>query len=139
MAVSAAELRHPGVAKPARSGARAHSNARRRWRPHGGFCLAGGLILIGWLLRDKQLLSAEHGVGYLLGIVAVCCMLLLLLFPLRKRWPVLRFLGSTPKWFRNHMFLGVVGPIAALYHCNFQLGSLNSRIASMARRTPPRS
>lgn len=27
------------------------------------------------------------------------------------------------------MMLGVTAPIAALYHCNFQLGSLNSRIA----------
>ena len=27
------------------------------------------------------------------------------------------------------MFFGVLAPIAALYHCNFSLGSLNSRIA----------
>lgn len=80
-------------------------------------------------MRDKHWLTAEHGVGYALGIVSISCMAVLLLYPLRKRFRFLRFLGPLKKWFRNHMILGVSAPIAALYHCNFQLGSLNSRIA----------
>jgi len=94
-----------------------------------GFSSAGGLLVLGWLLRDFNLLSAEEGIGYLLGIVSVLCMLTLLLYPLRKKFKFLKFIGPLPKWFRNHMVLGVSAPIAALYHCNFQLGSLNSRIA----------
>lgn len=94
-----------------------------------GFGLAASLLMIGWLIRDRQFLTAEEGVGYLLGIVSVSCMLVLLLYPLRKRFRALKFIGPLPKWFRNHMVLGVSAPIAALYHCNFQLGSLNSRIA----------
>lgn len=94
-----------------------------------GFSLAACLLIIGWLIRGQHWLSAERGVGYALGIVSVCCMMILLLYPLRKRFRFLKFIGPLPKWFRNHMILGVTAPIAALYHCNFQLGSLNSRIA----------
>lgn len=100
-----------------------------------GFLVATALIIIGWLLRDRNFLSAEHGPGYALGIVAVSCMSILLLYPLRKRFRQLKFLGPLPRWFRNHMFFGVCAPIAALYHCNFQLGSLNSRIALFSALT----
>ena len=63
------------------------------------------------------------------GIVSASCILVLLLYPLRKRFRFLKFIGPLPTWFRNHMVLGVSAPIVALYHCNYQLGSLNSRIA----------
>lgn len=94
-----------------------------------GFGLAALLVIVGWQLREFELLSAERGLGYFLGIVSVSCMLLLLLYPLRKRIKRLKFLGPLPRWFRNHMIFGISAPIAALYHCNFSLGSLNSRIA----------
>lgn len=102
------------------------------FREHRGrlaFCLAIFLLLFGWLTRERGFLVADYGVGYVLGIVSVACMLVLLLYPLRKRYRILKFIGPLPKWFRNHMVLGVAAPIAALYHCSFQLGSLNSRIA----------
>ena len=105
------------------------SEILKKHRGRMGFTVAAGLLLFGWLLRDQQLLTAERGLGYFLGIVAVCCMLVLLLYPLRKRYRVLKFIGPLPKWFRNHMILGVSAPIAALYHCNFQTGSLNSKLA----------
>ncbi len=94
-----------------------------------GFGLAAFLVSIGWLTRKRGWLTADEGLGYMLGIVSVGCILVLLLYPLRKRFRLLKFLGPLSKWFRNHMVLGVTAPIAALYHCNFQLGSLNSRIA----------
>lgn len=56
-------------------------------------------------------------------------MLILLLYPLRKRIKALHFLGATTRWFSVHMFLGVLGPVLVLYHSNFQLGSFNSRVA----------
>lgn len=92
--------------------------------------LAGSsALLLGWLYRDTRSLSAESGLGYLLGIVAVFCMVTLLVYPVRKRFRFLRFIGSVKNWFRTHMILGALGPLAALYHCNFQLGSLNSQVA----------
>jgi len=100
-----------------------------------GFSLAAFLLVIGWSIRGQHWLSAEQGVGYALGIVSVGCMMILLLYPLRKRFRILKFIGPLPKWFRNHMILGTTAPIAALYHCNFQLGSLNSRIALFSALT----
>jgi hypothetical protein len=32
-------------------------------------------------------------------------------------------------WFSIHMLLGVLGPVAILFHANFRLGSLNSSVA----------
>lgn len=100
-----------------------------RWQAHFGFTFAALAIGIGWWRRETLLLSAEQGLGYFLGFVAVACILILLCYPLRKRLRWLRFLGKTKDWFRTHMIMGALGTIAALYHCNFQVGSLNSRVA----------
>lgn len=93
------------------------------------FAVAAGVTYLGYEGRADRDLTAESGLGYALGIVSVAFMVLLLLFPLRKRIKFLKFLGSTPMWFRNHQVLGIAAPIAALYHCNFNLGSLNSQVA----------
>jgi hypothetical protein len=94
-----------------------------------GYSLTTIAIGVGWLLRDRGLINAADGVGYWLGIIGGSMMLVLLLYPLRKRIRVLRFLGDTTHWFRVHMFLGVLGPLLVLYHSNFQLGSFNSKVA----------
>ena len=64
-----------------------------------------------------------------MGVVSVACVLTLLMYPLRKRLRWLRFIGSTKIWFRTHQHMGVTTTVAALYHCSFQIGSLNSRLA----------
>ncbi len=56
-------------------------------------------------------------------------MLAQLLYPLRKRFRSLKFLGPVKHWFRSHMIIGTVGTLAALYHCNFSPGAFNSRVA----------
>jgi hypothetical protein len=56
-------------------------------------------------------------------------MLLVVVYPARKRLQSLAFLGSVPFWFRAHMLLGVVGPILVLFHSNFTLGAVNSNVA----------
>jgi len=87
------------------------------------------LTVIGWLLRDLHWINAKEGIGYWLGIIGGSVMLFLLLYPLRKRVRFLHMFGSTRQWFRLHMILGLVGPLMILYHCNFQLGSFNSKVA----------
>jgi hypothetical protein len=87
------------------------------------------LIALGWLIRNSQFISPKDGVGYWLGIAGGTLMLLLLLYPLRKRMKILHRLGPTKHWFQMHIILGLVGPLMILYHCNFQLGSVNSRVA----------
>lgn len=62
-------------------------------------------------------------------------MLLLLLYPFRKRFAILRYFGSVSAWFRIHMLLGLLGPILILYHANFQFGSMNSNVALVSMLT----
>lgn len=87
------------------------------------------LIVFGWLIRDYELIDPKQGVGYWLGITGGTLMLLLLLYPLRKRIRLLHVLGSTKIWFRMHMIFGLLGPLLILYHSNFHLGSFNSQVA----------
>ena len=56
-------------------------------------------------------------------------MLVLLVYPLRKRVRALRFMGTVAHWFRAHMILGVAGPVCILLHSNFSLGATNSNVA----------
>lgn len=91
------------------------------------------LLAIGWSVRSEYLISAEYGLGYALGIFGASLMILLLIYPLRKRLnrnPWLVF--STKTWFKMHMVMGVLGPVAILFHCNFGLGSTNSNITLAA-------
>lgn len=87
------------------------------------------MICAGYLLRNQGFITPEEGVGYWLGIVGGSLMLALLLYPLRKRLRILHFLGPTKHWFRMHMAFGLIGPLLILYHCSFQLGSINSQVA----------
>lgn len=87
------------------------------------------ILMYGWSQRNDNYISAENGVGYVLGIVGVSMMLLVLLYPLSKssslltRWVPIRY------WFRIHMLFGILGPMMILFHSNFQLGSTNSSVA----------
>ncbi len=87
------------------------------------------LLIWGWTERDEYWFTAERGWGYTFGIVGASLMLLLLLYPLRKRWKFMRSWFSIKYWFQLHMIFGVLGPVLILFHSNFHLGSLNSSIA----------
>jgi len=89
-------------------------------------------VLVGWSTRGEGHLTAEEGLGYLLGIIGSVMMLMLLIYPLRKRMPRLRAIGSVRHWFRIHMMFGILGPTLILFHANFNLGSTNSMIASFS-------
>jgi hypothetical protein len=86
-------------------------------------------LYIGWINRDEGYITGESGLGYWLGIIGSLMMLLLLLYPLRKRARFLRGLGRVPAWFRSHMFLGIIGPTLVVFHANFQSHSLNATVA----------
>jgi len=67
--------------------------------------------------RGAHLLTAKSGLGYVL-LLSIGCMLALLMYPLRKPSSFSRF-SAHQNWFRTHMMLGTLGPLCALYHCNF--------------------
>lgn len=102
----------------------------RRLAAPSSFAL-GVALLLGWgfLQRDDSILSSETGLGYAFGIIGVCLMLLLLTYPLAKRTRWLQQRIAVRHWFRIHMMLGIIGPTAILFHCNFHMGSLNSSVA----------
>ena len=89
-------------------------------------------LCIGWLNRDDSNLTPKSGVGYWLGIAGCLLMLLLLVYPLRKRMRSLWVIGTVPFWFRAHMILGVFGSVLIIWHSNFKLGSINSNVALVA-------
>jgi hypothetical protein len=87
-------------------------------------------VVLGWLYRHGDWINPAHGLGYALGIIGGTLMIVLLAYPLRKRAkPGSRPPGSVGFWFRFHMFLGLVGPLAILYHSRFSWGALNSAVA----------
>jgi len=94
-----------------------------------GYSALLAMLLAGWLLRDEQLVNPEEGLGYWLGIVGGSLMLMLLLYPAGKKSQLLRRLGMVKHWFKIHMIIGLVGPIMVLYHCNFSVGAMNSKVA----------
>jgi len=91
--------------------------------------LAAIVAFVGWLLPTQRVISPASGLGYALGITGGSLMLVLLLYPLRKRVSWFARLGSVRAWFQVHIVFGVVGPLCVLYHSNFSLGATNSNVA----------
>lgn len=117
------------------AGIEVHENWRSRARPRSGWSvpalgvLCALLLAWGWSMRQEAYLNAEFGLGYGLGITGTVMMVLLLLYSVRKRARSLRSRGRISRWLDVHMWLGLLGPTAVLFHANFQIGSLNSTVA----------
>ena len=93
------------------------------------------LLVFGWLVREEEYLTPKSGLGYWLGIYGSTALLILLIYPLRKRMKATRSLGSIPLWFRLHMLLGIAGPVLIVFHTNFEFGALNSNVALLTMLT----
>ena len=98
-----------------------------------GFVAATLLVLgLGVKLSALEQYTPSEGPGYVFGIVGGTLILVLLLYPLRKRFKFMNRFGSAPAWFRVHMVLGIAGPVLILFHSNFSLGATNSNVALFA-------
>jgi hypothetical protein len=82
-----------------------------------------------WVVSGGALYTPASDFGYWLGVIGGSSMLLLLLYPLRKRFRSLSVLGSLKIWFRLHLFGGILGPIVILFHSTFRIGSFNAGVA----------
>jgi hypothetical protein len=87
------------------------------------------LTYVGMQLHLERFITPEKGLGYALGIIGGSAMILLLMYPARKRLSWLGPLGGVKPWFQIHMALGLLGPLLVLYHANFRTGATNSNIA----------
>lgn len=102
----------------------------RLFKPEWLMLLATAAILAwGYRFPTEQYITPQTGAGYALGIIGGSAMLLLLIYPARKRVRALGFLGTTKHWFQAHMVLGILGPVLILFHSNFSLGATNSNVA----------
>jgi hypothetical protein len=89
-----------------------------------------GLLLgLTWFVSHQQWFDAGDDVGYWLGVTGGVMMLLLLLYPLRKRVRALKDVGKPKVWLWVHMVLGIGGPLLILLHCGFRVGSMNAAAA----------
>jgi hypothetical protein len=93
-----------------------------------GFAVVLALAL-GFKGHLNRYITPDRGLGYWLGIVGGSMMLVLLMYPARKRAMWLKFFGGVAGWFQAHMILGVIGPLLVLFHSNFSLGATNSNVA----------
>lgn len=87
------------------------------------------LLYMGWLNHTEAVWTAESGWGYWFGIVGGSLMLLLLLYPMRKRLHFMSKWLTVKFWFRLHMVFGVMGPVLIMMHSSFHIGSLNGQVA----------
>lgn len=110
----------------------AGDEARRR-RPlrwsRVGLWMALIAVIAGLAAPIELYLTPRNGLGYGLGVLGGSLMIVMLVYPLRKRIRALAVIGTVPFWFRIHMVFGIAGPLAILYHSNFSLGATNSNVA----------
>jgi hypothetical protein len=77
--------------------------------------------------------------GYNLGLAGGLMMLVLLLYPLRKRVKFFENFGFLPSWFKWHMVLGILGPMTIIFHSTYHvyipyihpMGSPNAAVAML--------
>lgn len=86
-------------------------------------------VLSAWWVDRLLGIEAGSDTGYWIGVAGASAMLLLFLYPLRKRAKFLRNAGSTRIWFIIHMVLGIGGPWLIMVHCGFRIGSMNAAVA----------
>lgn len=87
------------------------------------------LALMAWIVRRDALYTPASDFGYWLGVSGGSLMVVLLIYPLRKRFRALAVLGPLKYWFSFHMLAGIVGPVVVLFHSTFRVGSFNAAIA----------
>lgn len=101
-----------------------------------------GLITVGgyFLVYPQTLYKPGEELfdfGYNLGLAGGLMMLVLLIYPLRKRWKFLENFGFLPAWFKWHMVLGILGPLFIIFHSTYHVyipfihpqGSINAAVA----------
>jgi hypothetical protein len=91
--------------------------------------LVAGLLVAAIAIARSGRFTAGSDAGYWIGVAGGVAMLLLFLYPLRKRWRPLREVGTTRFWFAFHMMLGITGPLLVIVHSTLAFGSFNAIVA----------
>lgn len=87
-------------------------------------------VALAWWVTVAFGLTASSRLGYWLGVAGGSTMLVVFLYPLRKRIPLMRRWGAAKPWFVAHMVCGIFGPLLVLVHSGFHIGSVNAGVAT---------
>ena len=130
MADYSARAGKPGPTEPALKRT-PHRRAHEARGTPGGLLVLSVAALVGaaWLVVRFTNFRAGSPLGYNLGLAGGIGMLIIFLYPLRKRVRALRNWGATKGWFAMHMLLGITAPLLILVHSRFQIGSINAGVA----------
>jgi hypothetical protein len=96
------------------------------------FALAALFATSALIVRANDWYTPGSDLGYYLGLTGGILMILLLVYPLKKRVKWLQRFGATKPWFVFHMACGVIGPLAVLYHSTFRINSQNALVAMVS-------
>ncbi|MDP2342063.1 MAG: NAD(P)-binding domain-containing protein [Deltaproteobacteria bacterium] len=130
----------PSADKPQKMPSKAEVEARARRRMAVALFAFGGLILASLFLvgSDYYLLPSEErrqqamhellrpaGLwGHSVGVVSTVFMLATLIYPMRKRWRLLKGTSTIRSWLTFHMFVGVMSPLIVAFHATFLMNNL---------------
>ncbi len=90
------------------------------------------VVLLALMVWTEPAYSPASGAGYWMGVTGGSLMLVLLIYPLRKRIAVLWILGPIRHWFRLHLFAGSPGRSSCCSTPRF--ASVHSMPQSRSRR-----
>lgn len=104
----------------------ARPRPRREW-----LFLAGtaALVASAWLVSRYADYKSGSTLGYAIGLAGGVALLVILLYPLRKRLRFMHRWGAARGWFAVHMACGIFGPFLILVHSRFHIGSINAGVA----------
>lgn len=88
-------------------------------------------VLVGatWLVSRYADYTPGSDIGYNLGLAGGIGLLLVFLYPLRKRLRFMQAWGASKGWFALHMACGIGAPLLILAHSRFHVGSVNAGVA----------
>ena len=114
----------------ARGRAQAASGGRLQpWRERIFLACTVALVAVAWLVSRYGTYKSGSLLGYNLGLAGGVALLVILLYPLRKRVRFLHAWGAAKGWFAVHMTCGILGPLLILVHSKFHIGSINAGVA----------
>jgi len=102
---------------------------KRETQPWVFVVAVASLVLLAWMMGRWGGFEPGSAMGYNLGLTGGIMILVLFLYPLRKRFRFMHGLGAAKYWFALHMAMGILGPLFILAHTRFQVGSVNAAIA----------
>jgi hypothetical protein len=97
-----------------------------------GIAVLFAITALAIAVRRNDWYTPASDFGYYLGLTGGIMMLVLLTYPLRKRLRIFHRFGPLKPWFRFHMFLGVVGPVAIVFHSTFKWDTANAFVAMLS-------